>query len=97
MGAARGVVAASLVTFLVFSFFDVHAAEVPRTVWVIDGLLTLALVAGFRMLRTIIERLQGCSIVARGKEVIVVGAGDAAQLMLREMLRHPVSATRRSA
>ena len=89
-GAARGVVAASLVTFLVFSFFDIHAADVPRTVWVIDGLLTLALVAGSRMLaRTIIERPQSRSIVARGKEVIVVGAGDAAQLMLREMLRMP--------
>ena len=89
-GAARGVVAASLVTFLIFSFFDIHAADVPRTVWVIDGLLTLALVAGSRMLaRTIIERPQSRSIVARGREVIVVGAGDAAQLMLREMLRMP--------
>ena len=89
-GAARGVLAASLVTFLVFSFFDVHAAEVPRTVWAIDCLLTLALVAGSRMLaRTIIERPQSRSIVARGKEVIVVGAGDAAQLMLKEILRTP--------
>ncbi|HUH15140.1 MAG TPA: SDR family NAD(P)-dependent oxidoreductase, partial [Gaiellaceae bacterium] len=89
-GAARGVLAASLVLFLVFQFFDVHAAEVPRTVWVIDGLLTLALVAGSRMLvRTLIERPQTRSIVARGREVIVVGAGDAAQLMLREMLRTP--------
>jgi FlaA1/EpsC-like NDP-sugar epimerase len=89
-GAARGVVAASLVTFLLFAFFDVHAADVPRTVWVIDGLLTLAFVAGSRMLaRTIIERPQSRSIVARGKEVIVVGAGDAAQLMLKEMLRTP--------
>ncbi len=89
-GAARGVLAASLALFLVFQFFDVHAAEVPRTVWVIDALLTLALVAGSRMLvRTIIERPQTRSIVARGREVIVVGAGDAAQLMLREMLRTP--------
>ena len=46
--------------------------------------------AGSRLLaRTIIERPQPRSIVARGKEVIVVGAGDAAQLMLREMLRTP--------
>ncbi len=67
-GAARGVVAASLVTFLVFSFFELHAAEVPRTVWVIDGLLTLALVAGSRMLaRTITVRPQTRSIGARGK------------------------------
>ena len=39
--------------------------------------------------RTIIERPQGSSLVARGKEVHLVGAGDAAQLMLREMLRTP--------
>ena len=39
--------------------------------------------------RTIIERPQSRSIVARGKEVIVVGAGDAAQLMLKEILRTP--------
>ncbi|HEY8103866.1 MAG TPA: nucleoside-diphosphate sugar epimerase/dehydratase, partial [Gaiellaceae bacterium] len=89
-GAARGVLTASLVTFLIFSFFEVHDAKVPRTVWAIDLLLTLAFVAGSRMLaRSIIERPQSRSIVARGKEVIVVGAGDAAQLMLREMLRTP--------
>ncbi|MBA2384533.1 MAG: polysaccharide biosynthesis protein [Actinobacteria bacterium] len=89
-GAARGVTAASLVTFLVFTLFDVHAADVPRSVWAIDWLLTLALVAASRMLaRTIIERPQTGSIVARGKEVILVGAGDAAQLILREMLRTP--------
>jgi FlaA1/EpsC-like NDP-sugar epimerase len=89
-GAARGVTAASLVTFLVFTLFDVHAAAVPRSVWAIDWLLTLAIVAASRMLaRTIIERPQTSSIVARGKEVILAGAGDAAQLMLREMLRTP--------
>src|SRR5436853_4201031 len=54
-----------------------------------DLLLTLAFVAGARMLaRTVIERPRG-GLVARGKEVIVVGAGDAAQLMLREMLKSP--------
>ena len=89
-GAARGVTAASLVAFLVFSFFEVHVTAVPRTVWILDGLLCLAFVAASRMLaRTIIERPQTSSLVARGKEVIVVGAGDAAQLMVKEMLRTP--------
>ncbi len=89
-GAFRGVTVASLLTFLVFSFFDIHVVAVPRVVWVLDWLLCLALVAASRMLaRTIIERPQASALVARGKEVIVVGAGDAAQLMLREMLRTP--------
>ena len=78
-GAPRGASSPrSLVTFLVFAFVDVHVVDVPRTVWVIDALLTLALVGSSRMLaRTILERPQSRSIVARGKEVIVVGAGDA--------------------
>jgi FlaA1/EpsC-like NDP-sugar epimerase len=89
-GAFRGVTAASLVVYLVFSFFDIHRVAVPRTIWILDWILCLAFVAASRMLaRTIIERPQGSALVARGKEVILVGAGDAAQLMLKEMLRTP--------
>ena len=39
--------------------------------------------------RTLIERPLPGRVVARGKEVIVVGAGDAAQLVVKEMLRNP--------
>jgi FlaA1/EpsC-like NDP-sugar epimerase len=86
--ALGGVTAASLVAYLVFSFFDIHRLAVPRMIWVLDWLVCLGFVAASRMLaRTIIERPQGSSLVARGKEVILVGAGDAAQLMLKEMLR----------
>ena len=55
-----------------------------------DWLLLLAFVAGARMLaRTVMERPTGRGLVARGKEVIVVGAGDAAQLIVKEMLKSP--------
>ena len=39
--------------------------------------------------RTVIERPPAAGLVARGKEVIVVGAGDAAQLIVKEMLKSP--------
>jgi FlaA1/EpsC-like NDP-sugar epimerase len=56
----------------------------------VHTLLLLALVTGSRFLaRTLIERPGARTIVARGKEVIIVGAGDAAQLILREMLKNP--------
>src|SRR3970282_1776282 len=59
-------------------------------IWIVDTLLLLAFVTGSRFLaRTLIERPSAGTIVARGKEVIVVGAGDAAQLILRELLRNP--------
>jgi FlaA1/EpsC-like NDP-sugar epimerase len=88
--AFRGVVLASIAVFLVFTLFDVHRVAVPRGVWFIDLLLCLALVAGSRLLaRTLIERPLPGRIVASGKEVVVVGAGDAGQLVVKEMQRNP--------
>src|SRR6266545_4795459 len=53
-----------------------------------DWLLLLGLIAGSRLLaRSVIER-PGTGLVARGKEVLVVGAGDAGQLVIREMQRN---------
>ena len=89
-GAFRGVVLASIAVFLVFTLFDVHRAAVPRGVWFIDLLLCLAFVAGSRLLaRTLIERPLPGRLVASGKEAIVVGAGDAGQLVIKEMQRSP--------
>jgi FlaA1/EpsC-like NDP-sugar epimerase len=88
--ALRGVVLATIAVFLVFTLFDVHRAAVPRGIWFIFLLLCLAFVAGSRLLtRTLIERPLPGRIVARGKEAIVVGAGDAAQLVVKEMQRNP--------
>jgi FlaA1/EpsC-like NDP-sugar epimerase len=88
--AARGVVLATVAVFLVFTLFDIHRAAVPRGIWFIFLLLCLAFVTGSRLLaRTLIERPLPGRLVARGKEVIVVGAGDAAQLVVREMQRNP--------
>jgi FlaA1/EpsC-like NDP-sugar epimerase len=87
-GAARGVVAASVLAYLVFYFVPVHELRVPRAVALLDTLLLLALVAASRLLaRTLIERPPPGSLVARGREVVLVGAGDAAQLVLRELLK----------
>jgi FlaA1/EpsC-like NDP-sugar epimerase len=88
--AVRGVAFASVTTFLVFTLFEIHPARVPTGVWFVDLLLCLAFVAGSRLLaRTLIERPLPGQVVARGKEALVVGAGDAAQLVIKEMLRNP--------
>jgi FlaA1/EpsC-like NDP-sugar epimerase len=89
-GVLRGVVLASIAVFVVFTLFDIHRAAVPRGVWFIDLLLCLALVAGARLLtRTIIERPLPGRIVTSGKEAVIVGAGDAGQLVIKEMQRNP--------
>ncbi len=86
--AARGVAAASLVADLtVYLVSPVHGFRLPRSIAATDLLITLALVAGSRLLaRTVIER-PGLTMVARGKEVVVVGAGDAGRLIVQEMQR----------
>jgi FlaA1/EpsC-like NDP-sugar epimerase len=88
-GAFRGVTVGSAVTFLVLYAFPVeHAARLPRSIAALDYLLVLALVAGTRMLaRTLIERPRS-GLVASGKEVLIVGAGDAGRLMVAEMQRN---------
>jgi FlaA1/EpsC-like NDP-sugar epimerase len=86
--AARGVVVASLVADVtVYLVSPVHNVRLPRSIAVTDLLLTLAFVAGARLLaRTLMERPRA-GVVARGKEVIVVGAGDAGRLIVQEMQR----------
>jgi FlaA1/EpsC-like NDP-sugar epimerase len=90
-GAARGVTVACLVSSVVVYFASpVQQVRLPRSVAIMDWLLLLAFVAGARMLaRTLMERPSARGLVARGKEVIVVGAGDAAQLIVKELLRSP--------
>ncbi len=90
-GAFRGVVLASIAVFLVFTLFEIHRVDVPRGVWFIDLLVCMAFVAGSRLLvRTIVERPLPGRIVTRGKEAVIVGAGDAGQLVVKEMQRSPV-------
>jgi len=86
--AAQGVVAASLVADVTVYFVSpVHNVRLPRSIAAMDLLITLALIAGARLLtRTVMER-PGLGVVARGKEVIVVGAGDAGRLIVQEMQR----------
>jgi FlaA1/EpsC-like NDP-sugar epimerase len=88
--AVRGVTAASLVASLTVYFFSpVAQVRLPRSVAVMDWLLLLGLIAGTRLLaRSVIERPGTGRLVARGKEVLVVGAGDAGQLTIREMQRN---------
>jgi FlaA1/EpsC-like NDP-sugar epimerase len=90
-GAARGVTAACIVAdLIVLLAHPVKGFQLPRSVAVLDWLLLLGLVAGTRLVaRSLIERPDAARLVARGKEVVIVGAGDAAQLVIREMQRTP--------
>jgi FlaA1/EpsC-like NDP-sugar epimerase len=85
----RGAAVATLVAELaIYLIHPVHGFRVPRSVFALDVLCTLAFIAGVRLLaRTIFERPGPKRLFTRGKEVLVVGAGDAGQLIVKEMLR----------
>src|SRR5262249_24444674 len=88
-GAFRGVtVGCALTSLALYAFPPANTSRLPRGVAALDYLLLLAFVAGTRLLaRTLIERPH-TGLVAHGKEVLIVGAGDAGQLMVREMQRN---------
>jgi FlaA1/EpsC-like NDP-sugar epimerase len=85
---ARGVVVACLVADVtVYLVSPVHGFRLPRSIAATDVLVTLALVAGSRLLaRTVVER-PSLTMMASGQEVLVVGAGDAGRLIVQEMQR----------
>jgi FlaA1/EpsC-like NDP-sugar epimerase len=85
---ARGVAVACLIADVtVYLVSPVHGFRLPRSIAATDLLITLAFVTGSRLLaRTVVER-PGLTMVARGREVLVVGAGDAGRLIVQEMQR----------
>ena len=85
--AVRAVALASLAAMVVLYLADpVEGSRLPRSVFVLDFLLLLTLVTGSRVAaRTLLERPGRREIVARGKEALVVGAGSAGGLIVREM------------
>ena len=65
-------------------------SDLPRSIAVMDLLLTAALVGGVRLaVRSVLERPPRGSVLAKGREVLIVGAGEAGQLVSREMQRSP--------
>ena len=81
---------ASILAVTALYFWNPAPLRLPRGVIVIDWLILIGLVAGTRLAaRTIFERPGRTRLVSRGRDVLVVGAGDAGQLILREMLKNP--------
>ena len=87
---AQAVVFASLVLVVAFAVLKPFAAPLPRTVGVFDFLLTLMLIAGVRLsTRLIKERPERGSRIPRGREMLVVGAGQGGQMVVRELKLNP--------
>jgi UDP-GlcNAc:undecaprenyl-phosphate/decaprenyl-phosphate GlcNAc-1-phosphate transferase len=82
---AKGTVAGSLV-FVLFLVIFYRFAEYSRAVMIIDFFLAYIFVAGSRsLIRVFREKIRG----HQGMPVIIFGAGDGGELLLRELKNNP--------
>jgi FlaA1/EpsC-like NDP-sugar epimerase len=84
-------VASGLVSFVMVGMFILHlfGPGLPRTVLAIDWILSLIFVGGLRFLIRMLAENQAVNGAhgGRAKQVLVIGAGDAGALVVREMQR----------
>lgn len=88
-GILKAVTVSSLILVVALYFFSPTSANLPRSIGALDFLLALALVAGSRfVVRSVVERPPGGAFVPKGREVLIVGAGDGGRLVVREMVKN---------
>ena len=65
--------------------------DIPRSIGVLDGILTLAMMGCARTVRRHLHERQLLTgrRPARANNVLIIGAGEAGSLLVRELLRHP--------
>jgi FlaA1/EpsC-like NDP-sugar epimerase len=86
----RAAITASLVVVGGLFIWSPTDNDVPRSVAVMDFLLTVAFIGGVRLaVRSVLERPPRGAVLPKGQEVMIVGAGEAGQLIAREMLKSP--------
>jgi FlaA1/EpsC-like NDP-sugar epimerase len=85
----RAVAVASGLLVVVFTVAQPFANSIPRSVAVIDFVLTLLLIAGARLaVRLIIERPSRGARIPK-HEVLVIGSGSGGQMVVRELQLNP--------
>lgn len=88
MNLAKAVLAgsvASVLTLLAAYRFE----GLSRSVFVLDGLLLLFFAAGARVMLRVLRESFPQPNAANGRRVLVVGAGDGAEMLLRELRNNP--------
>jgi FlaA1/EpsC-like NDP-sugar epimerase len=85
----RAVAVASAILVVAFTVLRPFAHTVPRSVAVMDFLLTLMLITGARLaVRLIVERPSRAGRLPK-HEVLVIGAGSGGQMVVRELQLNP--------
>lgn len=74
---------------ILFLSYALGTVPIPRTVLIVDGLLTMIMVGGIRFSgRTLSELRFYGRAPADARRVLIVGAGDAGEMLAKEMLKN---------
>jgi UDP-GlcNAc:undecaprenyl-phosphate/decaprenyl-phosphate GlcNAc-1-phosphate transferase len=84
---AKAVAFGSVVSLLIL-LFRFHFQGFSRTVFMIDGVVMLLLLSGSRMTFRFFRLMLPATKVKDGRRVLIFGAGDAGELLLRELLNN---------
>ena len=81
-------VALSSILFVVYVTFFYRLADFPRSVFVIDCFIVICFIGGSRFLYRLSREFY-ITKSKNGKRILIIGAGDAAERLLREMRQNP--------
>src|SRR6266568_201857 len=84
---AKAVALGSVVSLLIL-LFRFHFQGFSRTVFMIDGVVMLLLLSGSRMTFRFFRQVLPATKVRDGRRILIFGAGDAGELLLRELLNN---------
>jgi UDP-GlcNAc:undecaprenyl-phosphate GlcNAc-1-phosphate transferase len=87
MAFAKAVAAGSLLSMIIV-LFKFRFAGFSRAVFLIDALVMLLLLAGSRIAFRFFRQVLPAANADKGKRVLIYGAGDAGELLLRELLNN---------
>jgi FlaA1/EpsC-like NDP-sugar epimerase len=80
----------SLVSALVLIFMN-GAYAVPRSIYVLDWFVLFAMVAASRLIWRIYREMKFLPSLRKGKRTLIIGAGDAGNLLLKEIRKQASS------
>jgi UDP-GlcNAc:undecaprenyl-phosphate GlcNAc-1-phosphate transferase len=86
---AKAVLVASVASVLAL-LFAFRLEGFSRVVFILDGLILLVLLTGSRVGFRLLRQLLPAPRTSPGRRVLIYGAGDAGELLARELLNNPV-------
>ena len=84
---AKAVAAGSVVSIIII-LFKFRFQGFSRAVFVVDAMMMLMMLAGSRMAFRLFRQILPAGAATHGRRVLIYGAGDAGELLLRELLNN---------